>query len=214
MARHAFIITFTILLLFFLYREGNSLAGNFRRLLRDSIGERADSFIDLATRAVRASVNSMLVVALFDGVATGIGYVIAGVPHAGLWAAITGLLALVPFLGYVAVAALTIQLAVTDGTASPLLAFGLGCLVLFIGDKILRPLLGRGGMRLRFVWILMGCLGGFEALGLVGLVIGPVVLTLVRELWEQRIRDLAGAGATLGPSRAVIPHERLLEPKS
>jgi predicted PurR-regulated permease PerM len=67
MARHASIIAFTILLLFFLYREGHSLAKGFRRLLCHSIGERADGYIDLATRAVRASVNSMLVVALFDG---------------------------------------------------------------------------------------------------------------------------------------------------
>jgi predicted PurR-regulated permease PerM len=34
----------------------------------------------------------------------------------------------------------------------------------------------------------MGCLGGFEALGLVGVVIGPVVLTLARELWAERMR--------------------------
>jgi len=198
MARHAFIIAFTILLLFFLYREGHSLANNFRRLLRHSIGERADGYIDLATRAVRASVNSMLVVALFDGFATAVAYMIAGVPHPALWAAITGLLALVPFLGYVAVAALASQLAVTDATTPPLLAFGLGCLVLFCGDKVLRPLSARDGIRLRFVWILMGCLGGFEALGLVGLVIGPVVLTLVRDMWEQRIRDLPVAGANQG----------------
>jgi predicted PurR-regulated permease PerM len=37
----------------------------------------------------------------------------------------------------------------------------------------------------------MACLGGFEVLGLVGVVIGPVVLALARELWEQRVRDLA-----------------------
>jgi predicted PurR-regulated permease PerM len=42
----------------------------------------------------------------------------------------------------------------------------------------------------------MSCLGGFEALGLVGLVIGPVVLSLARELWEQRVRDLPAQGAT------------------
>ncbi|HSD00486.1 MAG TPA: AI-2E family transporter, partial [Casimicrobiaceae bacterium] len=179
MARHAFIIAFTILLLFFLYREGDSLAENFRRLLRHRIGERADGYIDLATRAVRASVNSMLVVALFDGFATAIVYAIAGVPRPALWAAITGLLALVPFLGYVAVAGLAVQLTLTDATTSPLLVFGLGCLVLFCGDKVLRPLFARDGMRLHFVWILMGCLGGFETLGLVGVVIGPVALTLV-----------------------------------
>ena len=146
--------------------------------------------------------NSMLVVALFDGFASGIAYAIAGVPHAAVWAAITGLLALVPFLGYVAVAALTLQLAMTVTTTPPLLAFGLGCCVLFCGDKIVRPVVARDGIRLRFVWVLMGCLGGFEVLGLVGLVIGPVVLTLARELWEQRVRDLAVADLTDAKSQA------------
>jgi predicted PurR-regulated permease PerM len=46
----------------------------------------------------------------------------------------------------------------------------------------------------------MGCLGGFEALGLVGLVIGPVVLTLTRELWAQHVRDLAVPDVTDPPS--------------
>jgi predicted PurR-regulated permease PerM len=54
-----------------------------------------------------------------------------------------------------------------------------------------RPLVARNGVRLGFVWVLMGCLGGFEVLGLIGLVIGPVVLTLLRELWQQNCRDLA-----------------------
>jgi predicted PurR-regulated permease PerM len=195
MVRHAFIVGFAILLLFFLYQEGESLAHGFKRVLRERIGERAESYIDLATRAVRASVNSMLVVSLFDGFATGVAYAIAGVPHPAVWAAITGLLALVPFLAYVAVLALTLQLALTAAAATPLLALGLGCLVLFCGDKMVRPVIARDGIRLRFVWVLMGCLGGFEVLGLVGLVIGPVVLTLMRELWEQRVRDLAAADA-------------------
>jgi hypothetical protein len=66
MVRHAFIIAFTILLLFFLYQEGESLAEGCRRVLRHCIGDRAEGYVDLATRAVRASMNSMLVVGLFD----------------------------------------------------------------------------------------------------------------------------------------------------
>ena len=204
MVRHAFIVGFTILLLFFLYQEGESLAEGFRRVLRRRVGEQADGYVDLATRAVRASVNSMLVVALFDGFATGVAYAIVGVPHAAMWAAVTGLLALVPFLGYVAVGALTLQLAMTVTTTSPVLALGLGCFVLLCGDKILRPAVARNGVRLRFVRILMGCLGGFEVLGLIGLVVGPVVLTLARELWEQRVRDLAVAEVT--DSKSQVSH--------
>jgi predicted PurR-regulated permease PerM len=202
MARHAFIIGFTILILFFLYQEGESLAEDFRQVLRHGIGERAEEHVDLATRALRASVNSMLILGLFDGCATWLVYAIAGVPHAALWAAITGLLALVPFLGYVAVAAVALKLAAMGATTPALVSFGLGCAVLLCGDKIVRPMVGGEGTHLRFVWFLMACLGGFEVLGLVGVLIGPVVLTLARELWEQRVRDLAVPKVTDSPSHA------------
>jgi predicted PurR-regulated permease PerM len=195
LARHLLIILFTILVLFFLYQQGESLAQAVRRVLRDRIGERAEGYVDVATRALRASVSSMLVVGLFDGVACSIAYALAGAQHAALWAAITGALALVPFLGFAAVAALAMQLAVAGVTTPALLSLSLGCLVLFCGDKIVRPMVAHGGTNLPFVWVLMGCLGGFEVLGLVGLVVGPVLLALTRELWEERMRAFAVADA-------------------
>ncbi len=191
MLRHLFIIGFTILVLFFLYQEGESLAHDFRQFLRQGIGERAENYIDVATRALRACANSMLVVGLFDGFATLIAYASAGVPHALVWAAITGAFALVPFLGYAAVTALAMELALTGAGTVAALSFGLGCGALFVGDKVVRPLVARDGTRLAFVWVIMGCLGGFEVLGLVGLVVGPVVLALAKELWLQRVREIA-----------------------
>jgi predicted PurR-regulated permease PerM len=52
-------------------------------------------------------------------------------------------------------------------------------------------MIAHNGTNLPFVWVLMGCLGGFEVLGLVGLVIGPVLFALTRELWKERVRALA-----------------------
>lgn len=196
-ARHAFIIVFTILVLTFLYREGDSLGAQVRSVLRQWIGDRAERYADVAVGAVRASVNSLLLVALFDGIVIGIAYLILDVPHAAVWAAITGALALVPFLGYVAVAALTLQLALTGAGTLALLAFALGGVILFCGDKIVRPLVARDGTSLGFVWVLMGCLGGFQVLGLVGLVIGPVVLSVARELWKEQVRSCALPGRLL-----------------
>ena len=190
-ARHALIVGFTILLLGFLFQEGASLAHDVTRVLQLSIGDRAQRYVDVATRAVRAAVSSMLVVGLFDGVATACAYAIAGAPRAMVWAAITGALAAVPFLGYVAVAAMAVELVVNGAATPALLSLVLGCVVLLCGDKVVRPMVARGGIRLPFVWVLMGCVGGFGVLGLAGLVIGPVVLSLARELWEQRVRELA-----------------------
>lgn len=204
-ARHAIIVGFTILLLFFLYQQGEVLAQGCRRVLRQRLGAGVEHYIGRGTRAVRASVNSMLVIGLFDGLATAIAFTLAGVPRAALWAAITGSLALVPFLGYVAVIALALHLVIQGATAAAFMALVLGCAILLVGDKVVRPAVAREGVGLPFVWVLMGCLGGFEVLGLVGLVIGPVVLTLARELWEQRVLDAAATdGASLAEER---PHD-------
>jgi predicted PurR-regulated permease PerM len=199
MARHVFIIAFAVLVQFFLYQQGESITADFRRLLARRLGEQAEHLLDVALRALRASVNSMLVVGLFDGILIGIVYAVAGAPHAVLWAAITGSLAVAPLVGYLVLAMLTLKLAMTGAAAPALLSFSAGCLVLFCGDKIVRPRIAREGTGLAFVWVLMGCLGGFEVLGLVGLVIGPVVLTLARELWAQSLRDVVSG--TTGSGR-------------
>jgi predicted PurR-regulated permease PerM len=188
MGRQLVIIGFAILVLFFLYQEGESVAREIKRALRHLVGERAEAYVDVAARAARASANSMLIVALFDGVAAGIAYAIAGVPQPVTWAAITGLLALVPFVGYGAVAALALELALAGASTAALLSLAFGSVILFFGDKVVRPLAARKGTHLGFVWVLMGCLGGFQALGLVGVVIGPAVLTLARELWAEYMR--------------------------
>ena len=200
-ARHALVIGFATLLLVFFYREGESLVRQLRQLAREYIGERADIYVDLAARAVRASVNSILVVALFDGFASAVAYAIAGVPHAAVWGAITGSLALVPFLGYVAVVALALKVAMAGAATAAWLVIVLGSAVLFFGDKVLRPMMARHGTHLGFVWALMGCLGGFEALGLIGLVIGPMVLTLARELWAEKTCANSSVQGLLAPSR-------------
>jgi len=186
--RHALIVGFTILLLGFLYQEGGTLARELTDALRQVIGDRAERYVEVGSRAVRASAHSMLAVGLFDGLATALAYAAAGAPRPLLWAGITGALAAVPFLGYAAVAALALQLALQTAPTTALLALLLGSAVLLGGDKLVRPMVARGGMRLPFVWVLMGCIGGFGVLGLAGLVLGPVMLTLVMEMWEQRVR--------------------------
>ncbi len=183
--RHALIVAFTILLLGFFYQEGAMVARELAGALCRTLGERAQRYVQVITRAVRASVNSMLAVGLFDTVALALAYTLAGTPRAAVWAAITGVLAAVPFLGYVAVVAMGLQMASTEPAAPALLSVVLGCAVLLAGDKVVRPIVAGGGMRLHFVWVLVGCIGGFEVLGLAGLVIGPVLLSLARELWQR-----------------------------
>lgn len=186
---HVLAIVFTILLLVFLYRDGQALADGLRRVAHRAIGESCERYVDLAARGLRASVASMLAVGVFVSVTSALAYAIAGAPRPGVWAAITGLLAAVPFMGYVAVLALALRMAVMGLVGPALACSALGCAILLCGDKVVRPAVARSGLHLPFAWVLMGCLGGFEVLGLVGLVIGPVLLRIAAELWKERVRQ-------------------------
>jgi predicted PurR-regulated permease PerM len=189
---HALTLGFTVLLLGYLYQEGGSLARELTAVLRQAIGDQAERYVEVGTRAVRSSVNSMLVVGMFDALATALAYAAAGAPRPLLWAAITGGLAAVPFLGYAAVAAMAMELGLQGAPTTALPALMLGCATLLCGDKLVRPMVARDGLRLPFVWVLMGCVGGFGVLGLAGLAVGPVVLSLCGELWKERVRESAG----------------------
>jgi predicted PurR-regulated permease PerM len=186
--RHLLTVAFSVLLLAFLYQEGAALACDLKTALRRHIGEPAERYVTVATRAARAAVNSMLVVGLFDGCMSALVFAMIGAPRALVWAGITGALAAVPFLGYVAVSALALSLAVKGAATPALMSLILGSMVLLCGDKLVRPLVARGGLQLPFVWVLIGCVGGFSTIGLAGVVIGPVALSLAGELWKQELR--------------------------
>ena len=184
--QQAMTIVFAVLLLFFFYCRGDVLARELAGRLEQALGDAAQHYVEVATRAVRASVNSMFAVGLFDAAAAAATYSVAGTPRALVWGAITGALATVPFLGYAAVGAMALMLALKGLAATALTSLMLGGVVLLCGDKVVRPMVASGGMRLPFVWVLMGCLGGFSVFGLSGLVTGPAMLAVAREVLERR----------------------------
>ena len=58
-------------------------------------------------------------------------------------------------------------------------------MVLFIADHFVRPTMIGSATKLPFLAVLFGILGGVETMGLVGLFIGPVVMTLFVTLWHE-----------------------------
>jgi predicted PurR-regulated permease PerM len=194
-ARHLVRIAFTILVLYFIYRDGDELAQDLDRLLHAWLGERADHYVEIATRSLRATVNGTLVVGLFDGILVGITAALAGAQHAVVWGALTGLFAIVPFLGYVAVAGIAVALVAANSAIAAAAVLAVGVVILFVGDKVVRPILVGNATQLGFVWVLMGSLGGVELMGLLGLFIGPVVLTLAGALWRERTQRLRSGSA-------------------
>jgi predicted PurR-regulated permease PerM len=188
-------VGFAFLCLFFFYKDGHALQGQTAAIGAHLIGAQRWTLYALKVpTAVRATVNGLVLVGLAEGVLLGIGYQFAGVPSAVLWAAATGVLAIIPFGAPLAFGAVALLLLYQGNTAAAIAIVALGAVVLFVADHFVRPTIIGNATKLPFLAVLLGILGGVETLGLIGLFVGPVAMTLFVTFWheEKRFRQAPG----------------------
>jgi predicted PurR-regulated permease PerM len=179
------IFVFTLLTLFFIYRSGAAMSRRLLLLGDRLLGHRAERMAVTAVAAVHGTVNGLVLVGLGEGILLGIAYVIAGLPHPALAGALTGILGIIPFGAPLVFGVAALVLLVSHGVA-PAIAVGVfGMVVVFVADHFIRPVLIGGAVRLPFLWVLLGILGGLEALGLIGLFVGPAVMAVLVSLWRE-----------------------------
>ncbi|HEX7421126.1 MAG TPA: AI-2E family transporter [Thermoanaerobaculia bacterium] len=122
---------------------------------------------------------------LAQGVATGIGLAIVGVPGALFWGAVVAIFGLLPMVGAAIVwvpAAIYLYIGASMGERGywqPIFLTLWGLLVVQLIDHIVRPWVMRGKSQLPAIPLLFAVLGGLHAFGFVGLVIGPLVFSLL-----------------------------------
>ncbi len=182
------VMVFTLLILFFVYRYADSIGEKLLVLATHFFGEPAGRYSTHAVFAVRATVNGLVLVALGEGILFASGYAVAGVSHPILFGALTALVAIVPFLGPVALIVICLGIFAGGSSSAALALLVYGGIVLFVADHFVRPVLIGGTARLPFLWVLLGILGGLENFGLLGLFLGPAILAVLISLW----RDVTG----------------------
>jgi predicted PurR-regulated permease PerM len=176
---------FTLLTLFFLFRDGTALSQRLIELSDRLLGAQGERIGRHMIQAVLGTVNGLVLVGLGEGVLLGIAYIIAGLPHPVSFAVLTGILAVIPFGAPVVFGAAALYLAAVGSTAVAAAVFGFGVAVVFVADHFIRPVLIGGSARLPFLWVLLGILGGLEAFGILGLFLGPAVMAALISLWRE-----------------------------
>jgi predicted PurR-regulated permease PerM len=126
-------------------------------------------------------VLGVVVTALIQAAAGGIGLFIAGVPAAGLLTAVMLLLCLAQ-LGPLPVLVPAIGWLYWSG--HPILGTVLLIIsvVVVASDNVIRPYLIKKGADLPLLLIFAGVIGGLVAFGIIGLFIGPVILAVTYTL--------------------------------
>lgn len=185
LGHRAMSVFFCILVLFFLYLEGDRLAAQFQTVVRHYLGASGARTTRIAVATVRQTVNGLLVVALGLALTMCLAYAAAGLPHPAFWGLVTGVLGIVPFgAGVALVAASIFLLAAQHATAAAVLLV-LGAILIFVVDHFIRPALISGPLRMPLVLALLGIVGGLETLGLLGLFVGPTLLAISVAVWRE-----------------------------
>jgi predicted PurR-regulated permease PerM len=181
-----FVALLTFMALFLLLRDGERIAARLLALADRWLGGPGERLAEKMVVAVRGVVNGTVVVAVGEGVIIGAAYVVAGVPHAVLFAILTTAFAMLPLGAWFAFTAAALVLLIEGGSAlAAALVFGWGAVVMLIGDNFVQPGLIGGAARMPFLWALIGIAGGLETFGLVGLFLGPVIMAALLTIWRE-----------------------------
>jgi predicted PurR-regulated permease PerM len=187
---------FTLLALFFLLRDGDSIVRQLRRAAERTFGHRGGTVGVQLIASVRGTVDGLVLVGIGEGILIGAGYYLAGVPHPTLFGALTAVAAMVPFGAPVLFGAAAAILLVQGALVAAVVLFAFGALVTFVADHFVRPVIIGGATRLPFLWVLLGILGGVETFGIIGLFVGPAVMSALILLWREWAGDRVASPAS------------------
>jgi predicted PurR-regulated permease PerM len=193
---------FALWVLYFFYRDGPRLIERIGTIGNRWLGRRWSEYVIHVPNALRAAVNGLVIVGFAEAVILSSLLSICGVPSAVLLGTTLAILAFVPGAAPLVLAVIAIGLGVGGHTISAVVVFAVGMLIVMVVDYTIRPLLIKGGTSLPFLAILFGIFGGVIAMGVVGLVIGPVILVLLMVF----IREATSSEAETLPT---IPGETL-----
>jgi predicted PurR-regulated permease PerM len=179
------IFTFTLITLFFLLRDRETISAQAAIAGEHLLGPSGERIGSQIFRSMRGTIDGLVLVGIGEGAAMAIFYLIAGVPHPLLLGSLTAVAAMIPFGAafLFGVAGLLLMMRGAIGMAIMVVIAGL--IVVGIADHIVRPVLIGGATRLPFLWVLIGILGGVECFGLLGLFVGPATMAVLIMLWRE-----------------------------
>ena len=187
------VLTFIIALLtmFFMVRDGHRLKQPVRELI-PLPHDRTDVILNRVSETIFAVFIGTVLVAIIQGTIIGITYQLNEVPNALLLGVISIILCIVPLLGapviYIPTGLLLLS---TGNTSGALWVLGVGFLVVSQIDNLLKPFLIGGRANLHPIATFFAVLGGVLFFGPIGVMAGPMVLTVLlamQEIVRERIK--------------------------
>jgi P-type Ca2+ transporter type 2C len=194
LGKHIFQLGFTLMTVFFCYRDGDKIISQLKQGTAWILGDYQSIYLKTAGDTAQAVVFGLVLAAMSQGLIAAIGYRIAGVNAPILLGVATALLAIVPFGATLIWLPASIGLALSGQLWEGIGLFLWGVLLISTVDNIIRPLVISGTSRVPFLVVMFGVFGGLSAFGGVGLFLGPVILSVALAVWRAWLGQQGRSG--------------------
>jgi predicted PurR-regulated permease PerM len=174
----------TLFILFFMLRDGNSGL----RLLSAVIPlnhEQVERLFDSVSDTIIADMYGVFAIAIVQGMLMALAFWVLGLPSPFLWGAISSMVSLLPIGGTALVWLPGSIVLIASGhwvRGIILLAWGAG--VVGMIATIVQPIVLGKRAKLHTLQIFLGLLGGVQAFGLIGLFLGPIIISVTHALFR------------------------------
>jgi predicted PurR-regulated permease PerM len=182
----AWIFSFFLIFItmFFLLRDGPQLIETIKSVspLPDAI--EAELFQKFEDVSFATFVGSLLT-AMAQGTAASLLFWALGLPMPLFWGAVVSFVALVPMVGaFLVWLPWSAYLLLAGQTTKGLLLLAIGGLVVSSIDNVLKPIIIKGRTDMHPILVFLSVLGGLQAFGFIGILLGPLMVALFIPLIE------------------------------
>jgi len=170
--------------LFFLLKNGESYYQAFLDMLPFA-SEHKHSISKKIHGTFTAVLYGVFLIAVMQGVLTGIGFALFGVPYAVFWGFLAIVLAILPVGGTALVwIPGAIYLFLVNGPLPGILLGLWGFILVSLPDNFLKPLIIGKKANIPTFFLFISILGGLYVYGILGVLFGPLIITLITAFVE------------------------------
>ncbi|MEI8015001.1 MAG: AI-2E family transporter [Nitrospira sp.] len=165
--------------LFFLFKDGKRWLASLQDVILLDASHK-QRIVDRMDQTIRAVVKGIGVTAIVQGLVAGLAYGVLGVPFPVVLTAMTVILGPLPFGGTALVWGPVVIYFLMAGPlwkALAMLGWGIGVVMMI--DQFLRPWLIGQAAQIPVLFLVFSVLGGLALYGLIGLFVGPVLVSLL-----------------------------------
>ena len=188
-----FTLAVALFILFFIYRDGERIFSAAIARFATNQDKARLYFSEIRSTTTAVTVGTIFT-CLVQGVTAGLGYFVAGVPAPVVCGALTALAALVPVVGTGIVWVPLAALIAINGAYLKALLLAIWCII-FVGlaDNAIRPLAIGAKSNIPVPAIVLGAICGVFALGILGLILGPVIFAILITVWKD-VTEIESSG--------------------